>query len=292
MEKDYYIILELKKTATEEELRNQYKKLALKYHPDKNEQAPWAVKKFQEIQVAYEALLKILSSKSGNREEKNQPKVQDPPVFHDVHVTLEEIYSGCTKTFKLTRLVHHENGHRKKEDAFYSVEVKRGWKDGTKVTFSQAGDRHPDRIPADVVFVVREKPHPRLTRQGNDLFLTFKVEPSNTNRVNCEIETIDNHFINCSVNFGEKNMYFHERGLPDQKNPNIFGGLQVNFDWSNWSKDFIINSLENKMKIMTVTRNTQCAVNNGILESNNNPLSRNNGVIEDNFATRVSCLWV
>jgi DnaJ family protein C protein 7 len=37
--KDYYKILELEKTATEADIKKQYRKLALKWHPDRNRQS-------------------------------------------------------------------------------------------------------------------------------------------------------------------------------------------------------------------------------------------------------------
>lgn len=57
MGKDYYAVLNVKKGATEDELRKAYRKLALKWHPDKNPNDPdGAQKKFQEIGEAYEVL--------------------------------------------------------------------------------------------------------------------------------------------------------------------------------------------------------------------------------------------
>ena len=55
--KDYYKILGVEKTATKEELKKVYRKLALKYHPDKNPGNKAAEDKFKEISEAYEVLL-------------------------------------------------------------------------------------------------------------------------------------------------------------------------------------------------------------------------------------------
>ena len=53
--KDFYTILEIKNNATKEEIKNAYRKLALKYHPDKNHNN-FAQEKFQELHMAYEVL--------------------------------------------------------------------------------------------------------------------------------------------------------------------------------------------------------------------------------------------
>jgi molecular chaperone DnaJ len=55
-ESDFYKILEVAKTASDEELKKSYRKLAMKYHPDRNKDSPEAEAKFKEISEAYEVL--------------------------------------------------------------------------------------------------------------------------------------------------------------------------------------------------------------------------------------------
>jgi DnaJ-class molecular chaperone len=53
---DYYDILEINESATMEEIKKSYRKLSLKYHPDRNGNNTEFVKKFQAINEAYETL--------------------------------------------------------------------------------------------------------------------------------------------------------------------------------------------------------------------------------------------
>lgn len=54
--KDYYSILGVSKTASAEEIKSAYRKLANKYHPDKNKTDKNAEEKFKEINEAYQVL--------------------------------------------------------------------------------------------------------------------------------------------------------------------------------------------------------------------------------------------
>ena len=55
MGKDYYKTLGVPRTASDDQIKKAYRKLALKYHPDKNKD-PGAEDKFKEIAEAYEVL--------------------------------------------------------------------------------------------------------------------------------------------------------------------------------------------------------------------------------------------
>jgi len=54
--KDYYSILNIPVTATPNEIKQAYRKLVMIYHPDKNNNEPYSLQKFNEIKEAYEVL--------------------------------------------------------------------------------------------------------------------------------------------------------------------------------------------------------------------------------------------
>ena len=54
--RDYYEVLGVSKTATPDEIKKAYRKLAIKYHPDRNPDNKEAEEKFKEAAEAYEVL--------------------------------------------------------------------------------------------------------------------------------------------------------------------------------------------------------------------------------------------
>ena len=54
--RDYYEVLGVSKDADAKEIKKAYRKLAMKYHPDKNPGDKAAEEKFKEINEAYEVL--------------------------------------------------------------------------------------------------------------------------------------------------------------------------------------------------------------------------------------------
>ncbi|MFN3973556.1 MAG: J domain-containing protein, partial [Gemmobacter sp.] len=97
------------------------------------------------------------------------------PIEHPLQCTLEELYTGTTKRLRITKTITDASGQSMQVKKMLEVPVRAGFKAGTKITFEREGDELPGRIPADIVFVIQEKPHERFTREGNDLVYKPRV---------------------------------------------------------------------------------------------------------------------
>ena len=127
---------------------------------------------------------------------------QDPPVETQLDVCLEEIFQGCTKKLKINRQIILPNGSFGREDKILHVEVKPGWKAGTRITFTQEGDRKLGILPADIVFTVRDKVHPHFKRDSdNNLVYVVKLNLKDA-LCGCllQIPTIDGRVLPIQVN--------------------------------------------------------------------------------------------
>lgn len=115
--KKYYTTLGVATDASPEEIKKAYRKLALKYHPDKN---PNSADLFKEITNIHEILsdptkraLYDARGESGLKQKNNEPPTPERPgkgtktrgrdVCHQLKVTLEEMFNGTQKKLALNR---------------------------------------------------------------------------------------------------------------------------------------------------------------------------------------------
>jgi DnaJ family protein B protein 4 len=350
MGKDYYKILGVSKTATDEELKKAYRKLALKWHPDRNiNNKEESEKKFKEIGEAYDVLsdpekrkiydqvgeeglkggwgsassgagdargsgghhftftsaddifkqffggsnpfanmqfgsddddffgstnsttssgrrggpqmftsfggmsggnpfggmggmpgMSGRSSRVGSQRPRSaSPQTQQqqqPPIEHKVYCTLEELYTGTIKRMRIRRQrLNNDQQSTHEEEKILTIEIKSGWKAGTKITFPKEGDEKPGVIPADIIFVIHEKPHSRFQRKGNDLYYKYKCSLKQALLgFNIDLITLDNRKINIPINKIVSSSYQHKvtnEGMPISKSKSKEKGhLIIEFD--------------------------------------------------------------
>ncbi len=176
---DYYDVLGLAKTATEDEIKKAYRKLAMKYHPDRNP-GPEAEAKFKEMKEAYEALsspeTKATYDQYGHAGPSN-------PFTHTAHTThrpedFEEILRTMFRgggfefnerpapkpTYQINiSLIDAFTGKNVKVDSTTTVNIPSGVRSGTKLYVNGK------------IFRVDVAPHHKFKRSNDDLLVDIEI---------------------------------------------------------------------------------------------------------------------
>jgi DnaJ family protein B protein 4 len=313
MSKDYYQVLGIDKDATPDQIKKAYRKLAMKWHPDKNpDNKEEAEQKFKEVGEAYSVLSDETKRKnydqfgtakpqqagfenSGNfqnqfsseeaqkifqqffsdfgggqtsfafgsdfgedsgfgfggfggfggmhgmkaRNRMQGGKYKGDTVQYKLALTLEELYHGRQKTMKITR--QRLNSDRKSfrtESKMLTIDVKRGWKAGTKITFEGEGDEGVNMAPGDIQFVIAEKAHDTFVREGDNLVKTVDITLKQALcGVNVNVVTLDKRRLRIPVTENTIHPgYIHRvrgEGMPISKtNGAKYGDLLIKFNVS------------------------------------------------------------
>lgn len=126
-----------------------------------------------------------------------------------------ELYNGCVKKFNITRKRFDKQGELCDDVKTFVIQVKPGWKKGTKVSFVNEGDENYDTIAADIIFVIQEREKSDLgyTRDGNNLVYTYKLSLTDAlTDCSLQIPTLDNRII--SIACPEVVSPFYEKVVP------------------------------------------------------------------------------
>ncbi|XP_050378824.1 uncharacterized protein LOC126796103 [Argentina anserina] len=148
--------------------------------------------------------------------------------------SLEELYKGFKKKMKISRTVTDSAGKVRILEEILTIEIKPGWKKGTKITFPEKGNQEPGFIPADLVFVVDEKPHALYKRDGNDLVVNQEITllEALTGKT-LDLTTLDGRNLVIPLTDIIKpgaEMVAQNEGMPISKEPGRKGNLRIKFD--------------------------------------------------------------
>ncbi|MGQ9480996.1 DnaJ C-terminal domain-containing protein [Chloroflexus sp.] len=203
--KDYYQVLGVSRTASDEEIKQAYRRLARKYHPDVNPGDPKAEARFKEINEAYQVLsdkeqrakydrfgsdfrryeqtgfggfdygsqdfADLFETLFGQRRTTGSGfnvRLDGQDVEQPVELTLEEAYNGTQRTVQFS----NPNGTPRT----ITVKIPAGIDTGKRVRVP--GEGAPGLNGGrrgDLYLVVNVKPHERFERKGNDLHTTIPV---------------------------------------------------------------------------------------------------------------------
>ena len=208
--KDYYKILGVEKTASDEDIKKAYRKLAMKYHPDRNKD-PGAEEQFKESKEAYETLSdpqkRAVYDRGGPG--LNQFDMGDSDSFHFTFTTdgqpnMEEIFRqfsqfgmGGSRPFNRPQkknrdlrvevtlnladtLLSQKRSIKvttaKGEAQNIDVEIPRGITSGASIKYSGMGDNLFDTLPrGDLYVLIKVLGNPKFDVRGIDLFTHLTI---------------------------------------------------------------------------------------------------------------------
>lgn len=151
-----------------------------------------------------------------------------------LHCSLEDLYKGTTKKMKISRDVVDSSGRPTTVEEILTIEIKPGWKKGTKITFPEKGNEQRGVIPSDLVFIIDEKPHGVFKRDGNDLTVNQKISLVEAlTGYTAQITTLDGRTLTVPVNSVISPTYeevVKGEGMPIPKEPSKKGNLRIKFN--------------------------------------------------------------
>ncbi|CDH48527.1 dnaj homolog subfamily b member 1-like [Lichtheimia corymbifera JMRC:FSU:9682] len=152
-----------------------------------------------------------------------QPPQKPPAIKRPLPISLEDLYKGTTKRLKVTRKIRDgATGRVMNTDKILTINVKPGWKAGTKIRFPGEGDELENGQTQDIEFIVEEKPHAVFKRDGDNLRMTIQLTLAEAlSGFSKKIKTLDDRTLSVSnantiVQPGQESRVPNE-GMPNSK---------------------------------------------------------------------------
>lgn len=151
-----------------------------------------------------------------------QPE-KPPAIKRPFPISLEDLYKGAVKRLKVTRKLRDgATGRPVSADKILTINVKPGWKAGTKIKFEGEGDELENGQTQDIEFIVEEKPHPQYKREGDNLRITIQLTLVEAlTGFHKTIKTLDDRTLSINntksvIHSGQESRVAHE-GMPNSK---------------------------------------------------------------------------
>lgn len=200
MRKNYYQILGVTDSASDDEIKKSYRKLAMDHHPDRNPGDLEAEKKFKEIAEAYGVLSDPKKKRAydmtrgggpayesffgggnpnmggfgmGNQDwsaffdqafgqQFRESKAQD--VMAEIKITLEDAFYGAKKKIGVGMNVEE-------------IDIPIGAQQGQRIKIKGKGQKgwNPE-LNGDLILIINIVKHPQFSRQGHDLITNAQID--------------------------------------------------------------------------------------------------------------------
>ena len=107
---------------------------------------------------------------------RREPEPETTVVEKNLAVSLEDLFTGVTKKLKFKRKTFDQlTGKQSVEDRLLEATIKPGYKAGTKIKYPNMGDQVEGGVQ-DLHFILKEKPHPIFTRDGDDIRHVINID--------------------------------------------------------------------------------------------------------------------
>lgn len=162
-------------------------------------------------------------------------KNKNPEIEHLLHLGLDEVFHGGMKLVKIFRHEFIDEFKSKTEvrEIILSVPISPGIIEGTRIIYSEAGDRDPTRIPSDIVFVICDQPHSVFRRNKFDLHMNCSITLKEAlTGYKLSLQTIDDRKLQILITDVIDCNYtkcIQNEGIPNQYNNRIKGDLIIHF---------------------------------------------------------------